>query len=419
MSSYYNQYAYYPIEIKEAVAITGNINLFPELNIPRSTTRDWAKKAHPNIVSPKTLSIIETAALKNKIKEKDKEISQLQEKIELIKNVYSHLGLTPKKTKTRDIETKKKVLKSINNLQKTLTTEQVLKAISFSKSRLARWKKEIQNESNLIVKEYEQTHPLALSEKEFKAMKDLYTNPIYAHYPTSALHYLAKREDLLHCSVNTWYKYSKVYNLARPFQRYNLKEYQEGIRANYTNEIWHIDITEIKLSSGKKYYLQLIIDNFSRYLLAWQINKTKEAFNTVELLRSAKNHKKKYTKLMMDKGSENINSKVDEALEDHQITRVIAKLDTEYSNSMIEAFFRSLKSNYLYFQNPKTLKDLTANIEFYSNEHNFKIPHSAHDGLTPEEVYKSKPTLRFYNNLKKKTKESMQIRQELYYNIAS
>jgi putative transposase len=419
MSSYYNQYSYYPIELKQAVAVTGDINLFPELNIPKSTTRDWAKKAPPDIVSPQTLSIIESANLKKKILKKDELITQLQEKIELIARVYSDMGLVPKNTKIRDIETKKKVLKSINDLQKTLTTKQVLNAISFSKSRLTRWTNEIKTENNLGAKEYEQNHPLALSEKEFTAMKVLYTNPDYAHYPTCALHYLAKREDLIHCSVNTWYKYSKIYNLARPFKRYNLKEYKEGIRANCTNEIWHIDITEIKLNTGQKYYLQVVIDNFSRYCIAWQLNKTKEAYNTVELLRSAKNNKKKYTNLMMDKGSENINVKVNKALNDHKITRVIAKLDTEYSNSMIEAFFRSLKNNYLYFQNPNTLKELTHNVEFYINEHNFKIPHSAHNGLTPEEVYKNKPTMRFYKNLKKKTKESIQVRQEVFYDIAS
>lgn len=329
------------------------------------------------------MSIIEIANLENKIREKDEQITRLQEKIALISKVYADMGLTPKNKKINDIEIKKRVLNSINDLQKTLTTEQVLKTIVFSKSRLTRWKKKIKIDKDVPLKEYEQNHPLALSEKEFMIMKSLYTNPDYSHYPVCALHYLAKREDILHCSVNTWYKNSKFYNLVRPFLRDNLKEYKEGIRANYTNEIWHIDITEIKLSSGQKYYLQVIIDNYSRYCLAWKINKTKEAFNTVELLRTAKTHKKKYTNLMMDKGSENINVKVDEALSDHQITRVIAKLDTEYSNSMIEAFFRSLKNNFLYFQNSSTLKNLTEKVEFYINKHNFNIPHSAHNGLTP------------------------------------
>jgi hypothetical protein len=91
------------------------------------------------------LSIIQTANLENKIKEKDEKIARLQEKIALISKVYADMGLIPKNTKIQDIEIKKRVLNSINDLQKTLTTEQVLKTIAFSKSWLTRWKKEIKN----------------------------------------------------------------------------------------------------------------------------------------------------------------------------------------------------------------------------------------------------------------------------------
>jgi len=255
MSSYYNQYAYYPVELKEAIAITGDINLFSELNIPKSTTRDWAKKDPPDIVSPKTLNIIQTANLENKIKKKDEEIARLQEKIALISKVYADMGLIPKNTKIQDIEIKKRVLNSINDLQKILTTEQVLKTIAFSKSKLTRWKKEIKIDRDVPIKEYEQNHPQALSEKEFMVMKSLYTNPDYAHYPVCALHFLAKREDILHCSINTWYKYSKIYNLARPFLRYNLKEYKEGFFVKNVQDIKRMINTykEEKLKGDSEY----------------------------------------------------------------------------------------------------------------------------------------------------------------------
>jgi putative transposase len=122
---------------------------------------------------------------------------------------------------------------------------------------------------------------------------------------------------------------------------------------------------------------------------------------------------------MMDKGGENINLKVESLLDKFQITRVIAKFDTEYSNSMIEAFFRSLKNNYLYFQNPSSLKNLKEKIFFYMNEHNCKIPHSAHDGLAPKEVYKNSPTKRIFEKLEKRKNESIELKQSVYYGFAS
>jgi transposase InsO family protein len=416
MSSYY-QYPHYSVEIKQAIAHTGDINLFPDLNIPKSTAREWLKKKAPEVISTKTLSILERASLKKTVKKQSDIIIQLEEKIRLIREINKEMDFIPSKKKFKDPEKKKKIISIIEKSQKNLTTAQVLKTISFSKSRLNRWKSDIKRKNNSSKKIYKQKHPQALSFKEFKTMRNLYTSRKYAHFPTSALHHLAKREDLLHCSLNTWYKYSNHYNFKRPYLRYNQKDYKQGIRASSPNEIWHIDISEIKLSSGRKYYLQTIVDNFSRYCLAWQINSTKEAFNTIELLRVAKKRKKKNTVLMMDKGGENINRKVDDILDKYKMTKVIAKFDTKYSNSIVEAFFRSIKNNYLYFQNPKNLKKLKEKVKFYIHEHNHKIPHSAHQGLTPHEVYTQRATKQFFKNLAKRIKDSIRMRTEVFYSI--
>jgi transposase InsO family protein len=44
-----------------------------------------------------------------------------------------------------------------------------------------------------------------------------------------------------------------------------------GIRAKAPNELWHIDVTIIKLLDGTKAYLHAVIDNFSRRILAWTL----------------------------------------------------------------------------------------------------------------------------------------------------
>ncbi len=135
-------------------------------------------------------------------------------------------------------------------------------------------------------------------------MKSTCENQKFAHFPISSLHYFAKRENLLHCSLNTWYRFSKNYNFSRPFQKNYTIEYREGIRTTFPNSIWHIDITELKLPNGRKYYLQAIVDNFSRYCIAWQIKSSKKSLNSLELLESIKGPKS--SSIMMDKGGENI-----------------------------------------------------------------------------------------------------------------
>lgn len=104
-------------------------------------------------------------------------------------------------------------------------------------------------------------------------------------------------------------------------------------------------MTEIKLLDGTKAYLQAIIDNFSRYVVDWRVNTTKVAQNTIELLKGAKN--KIQTQLYMDQGGENISNSVSQLLIGKQIQRILAKVDVKFSNSIIEAFFRSIKNNFL------------------------------------------------------------------------
>jgi len=51
--------------------------------------------------------------------------------------------------------------------------------------------------------------------------------------------------------------------------------------------MWHIDITVIRLLDGTKAYLQAIIDNYSRRILAWRLGTQLEAVATSALLVKA------------------------------------------------------------------------------------------------------------------------------------
>jgi hypothetical protein len=56
-----------------------------------------------------------------------------------------------------------------------------------------------------------------------------------------------------------------------------------------------------------------------------------------------------HTIVVADSGSENVNGAVDDLLDDEELTRVLAQVEVTFSNSMIEAFWRSLKHSWLYF----------------------------------------------------------------------
>ena len=67
--------------------------------------------------------------------------------------------------------------------------------------------------------------------------------------------------------------------------------------------------------------------------------------------------------------------------------RVIAQIDVRFSNSMIEAWFRSIKHQWLFLHQLSDLATVKRLIEFYVTEHNTVLPHSAFHGQTPDEKY--------------------------------
>jgi hypothetical protein len=89
----------------------------------------------------------------------------------------------------------------------------------------------------------------------------------------------------------------------------------------------------------------------------------------------------------MDSGSENVNGAVDDLLDAEDLTCLLAQVEITFSNSMIEAFWRSLKHGWLYFHTLDSLVALRRFIEFYVTAHNEVMPHSAFQGQTPNEMF--------------------------------
>jgi hypothetical protein len=66
---------------------------------------------------------------------------------------------------------------------------------------------------------------------------------------------------------------------------------------------------------------------------------------------------------------------------------VLAQVEVSFSNSMIEAFWRSLRHQWLYLHSLDSFTQLGGLIDFYVEEHNIQMPHHAFVGQTPDEVY--------------------------------
>ena len=91
--------------------------------------------------------------------------------------------------------------------------------------------------------------------------------------------------------------------------------------------------------------------------------------------------------VLADGGVENVNAQVDDLITTGVLRRVLGFTERKFSNSMIEAWWCSLKHQWLFLHSLDSVATVRRLVEFYVDEHNRVLPHSAFRGQTPDEMY--------------------------------
>ena len=234
------------------------------------------------------------------------------------------------------------------------------------------------------------TSPHRLTPSEVRTIEDMVTAPQYRHVPTGTLALLAQRLGTVWASPSTWYRLVRQHGWRRPRLRVHPAKPKVGLRTTRADEMWHIDTTVIRLLDGTRVYLHAVIDNFSRRILAWRVADTFAPVNSVAVLLDASRAAAPSDTapvVLADAGVENVNAQVDELIHTGVLRRVLAFTELKFSNSMIEAWWRSLKHQWLFLHSLDSVTTVRRLVAFYVDEHNRVLPHSAFRGQTPDEMY--------------------------------
>jgi len=209
----------------------------------------------------------------------------------------------------------------------------------------------------------------------------------YRHVPTGTLAVLAQRLGKIWASPSTWYNLVRKFGWRRPRLRLHPAKAKVGLRTTRPNEMWHIDTTVIGLLDGTRAYLHAVINNFSRRILAWRVAETFAPVNSVAVLVEAgraATPSETIPVVLADAGVENVNTQVDDLISTGVLRRVLAFTELKFSNSMIEAWWRTLKHQWLFLHSLDSVTTVRRLVEFYVQEHNRVLPHSAFRGQTPD-----------------------------------
>lgn len=236
-------------------------------------------------------------------------------------------------------------------------------------------------------------HPFQITSIEFRIIEAKLKDPDYLNWPKSAIHSELLKKGQLHISRSTFYKHAN-FILPKNNRGKGKKPAYTPLRATYVNEYWHMDLSYFTTKNGNRSYIYAIIDNFSRKIIAWDCKTyiSKEVVGEVicKALQAVSIHK---LNLVSDGGTENINHYINNLLNqflDQQkihVNHLVALKTIKQSNSMIERFFRIMKSNYLYINTPFSHEELVLALEKIIYEYNYLRPHYALNHLTPAEVF--------------------------------
>jgi len=283
-----------------------------------------------------------------------------------------------------------RILRAVDRARVYLPLRAVLRFMRLSPSRFHAWRRRqsacaLDDQSSCP-----RTSPYRLTPREVRAIEDMVTSPAYRHVPTGTLAVLAQRLGKVWASPSTWYRLVRQNGWRRPRLRVHPARPKIGLRTTRADEMWHIDTTVIRLLDGTRVYLHAVIDNFSRRILAWRVADTFAPVNSVAVLLDASRAAAPSDTapvVLADAGVENVNAQVDELIHTGVLRRVLAFTELKFSNSMIEAWWRSLKHQWLFLHSLDSVTTVRRLVAFYVDEHNRVLPHSAFRGQTPDEMY--------------------------------
>jgi putative transposase len=168
-------------------------------------------------------------------------------------------------------------------------------------------------------------------------------------------------------------------------------EFQDKTTA--VNQMWQTDFTYLKIIGWGWYYLSTILDDFSRYIIAWKLcttMKTEDVTDTLELALTASGcdqaHVRHRPRLLSDNGASYVSGELAEWLDKQHMSHVRGAPYHPQTQGKIERWHQTLKNRIL-LENYYLPGDLEAQIAAFIDHYNHRRYHESLENVTPADVY--------------------------------
>jgi putative transposase len=159
------------------------------------------------------------------------------------------------------------------------------------------------------------------------------------------------------------------------------------------NQLWQTDFTYLKVIGWGWFYLSTVLDDFSRYIIAWKLCTTMKADDvtaTLEMALDASGLDKAKVlyrpRLLSDNGSSYVSDDLAKWMERHGMAHVRGAPYHPMTQGKIERWHQTLKNRIL-LENYYLPGDLQAQINAFVDDYNHRRYHESINNLTPADVY--------------------------------
>jgi putative transposase len=168
------------------------------------------------------------------------------------------------------------------------------------------------------------------------------------------------------------------------------KEYHTKTTRPY--QMWATDASYFKVVGWGYYYLVTVMDDYSRFILAWKLQKDMSANSLVEVIQEAVDATgmtevpiKDRTRLLSDNGAGYVSRSFRDYLHLIGIRHILAAPYHPQTNGKLERYHQSIKRevNQVPYEFPGQLEMAIADFVDYYNFHRY---HKALDNVTPADV---------------------------------
>jgi putative transposase len=159
-----------------------------------------------------------------------------------------------------------------------------------------------------------------------------------------------------------------------------------GLAVVRANQVWAMDITYIPMARGFV-YLAVVLDWFSRRVLAWRLSITLEAAFCIEAVEEAITHIGVPEIFNTDQGSQFTSMAFTGTLTARAIAISMDGRGAWRDNVFVERLWRSMKYEEVYLHAYASVAEARAGLGRYLDFYNRRRPHSSLGARTPDQAY--------------------------------